>query len=77
LNSISSRPPSYCSYILRCWQESTGAGGKEDVSGAAMRFSLEDPHTGERFGFAGPEALIAFLRAKVEGHPEMEKPVTS
>lgn len=82
LNSLSNRPPSYCSYILRCWQESTEAGETNEIAGTAMRFSLEDPHTGERFGFGGPEALIAFLRTKMECPPETsplpttEEPVT-
>jgi hypothetical protein len=33
--------------------------------GDAYRFSLEDPHTGERHSFAGAEALIEFLRAQL------------
>ena len=34
---------------------------------AAWRFSLEDPHTGERQGFATFEALIAFLQEALSG----------
>jgi len=64
LTMMSRKPPSYCSYILRCWEEQTSADGIEMSS---IRFSLEDPHTGERFGFQGPEALVQFLQAKVEG----------
>jgi len=47
----------YCAYLLRCWQEP-----RSDGSGAgSWRFSLEDPHTSMRRGFATWEALITFL----------------
>ena len=32
---------------------------------AALRFSLEDPHTGERHPFANPVALMDFLREQM------------
>jgi hypothetical protein len=48
----------YLSFLLRLWRES----GEE----AVWRASLEDPHTGERMGFASLEALVAFLRQQVE-----------
>ena len=51
------RPPRYCAWLLRCWTRR----GPE----SAWRFSLEDPHTGERRGFAGLEALVAFLQAEL------------
>ena len=51
----------YCAYLLRCWGES----GKGTTGSAALRFSLEDPHTGERHPFANPEALMAFLRKQM------------
>ena len=54
--SPSPRPPGYRAYLLRCWREATG-----------WRFSLEDPHTGERQGFAGAEALLAHLEASLDG----------
>ena len=50
--------PRYCSYLLRCWQEQSVI----HLGTAAWRFSLEDPHTGERYGFATFDALMAFLR---------------
>jgi hypothetical protein len=52
----SAPPPGYRAYLLRCWREATG-----------WRFSLEDPHTGARRGFAGPEALLAFLEVALDG----------
>lgn len=51
---------SYQTYLLRLWRSKTRAGD-------GRRASLEDPHTGERVGFAGLEELFAFLMASVEG----------
>jgi hypothetical protein len=64
LTALSNKPPSYCSYILRCWQEQTAVAG--DNPDKALRFSLEDPHTGERHGFPGAEALMQFLLTQIE-----------
>lgn len=47
------RAPRYHSYLLRCWSEGPGV----------WRFSVEDPHTGERRGFTEMAALITFLEA--------------
>ena len=60
---LSHDPPRYCSYLLRCWQEQHLV----HLGPAAWRFSLEDPHTGERQGFATFEALIAFLQEALSG----------
>jgi hypothetical protein len=54
LPSRSPRPHHYRSYLLRFWQD-----GGEPAS--AWRFSLEDPHTGERLGFADVNQVLAFL----------------
>ena len=48
----------YCSYLLRCWNEAPHIAA--DMQG--WRFSLEDPHTGVRRGFASFDSLVAFLR---------------
>jgi hypothetical protein len=53
--------PRYCSYLLRCWQERS----LRQSAAAVWRFSLEDPHTGQRRGFATFEALVAFLRQEL------------
>ncbi len=55
------KPPRYCAYLLRCWQEQNLI----QLGLAAWRFSLEDPHTGDRYGFATFEALMAFLHEKL------------
>jgi hypothetical protein len=47
----------YIAYLLRLWQES--------YAGTTIwRASLEDPHTGQRQGFADLERLLSFLRAQ-------------
>jgi hypothetical protein len=66
-------PPRYRSYLLRFWQErSTYLGGT-----SVWRFSLEDPHTGLRRGFANLEALIAVVQHEmdeVEGAQPVDPP---
>jgi hypothetical protein len=65
------RPACYCSYLLRFWQERGLPPGR-----AVWRFNLEDPHTGQRQGFASLEAFVAYLQAEMvrgDGAP----PVTS
>jgi hypothetical protein len=47
--------PDYVSYLLRLWRVQVG--GEQ-----TWRASLEDPHTGERLGFAGFEELFSFLQ---------------
>ncbi len=48
--------------MLRCWEvRSPQPGGP-----VTWRFSLEDPHTGEKHGFANLEVLTDFLQAELE-----------
>ena len=49
--------PHYCSYLLRCWAETDTQG---EIS--LWRFSLEDPHTGRRRGFANLVELVIALQ---------------
>jgi hypothetical protein len=46
-------------YLLRCWRE----GGAHRPPDDGRRFSLEDPHSGRRRGFASLAALVAALEA--------------
>ena len=55
-------PPRYRAYLLRCWEER----GEQDDGGTVWRFSLVNPETNERRGFATPEALAAFLTRLVD-----------
>ena len=45
----------YRSYLLRLWRERGSAS-------IHWRASLQDPHSGERMGFAHLDELVAFLR---------------
>ena len=49
-------PPEYHAYLLRFWEER----GEQGTS-AAWRFSLEDPQTAQRHGFADLASLTAWL----------------
>ena len=59
---MSTEPLAYQSYLLRLWR---APGGAEQP----WRASLENPLTGERKGFADPEALFAFLLTQIEARP--------
>jgi len=58
---LSRDAPHYLAYLLRWWQ----AAGADGLADQVWRFSLEDPSTGERRGFASFEALLVFLRAEL------------
>jgi hypothetical protein len=49
--------PGYLAYLLRLWRVN-------DDGKPVWRASLENPHTGERRGFANLELLFAFLEEK-------------
>jgi hypothetical protein len=55
-------PPRYRSYLLRCWEER----GRTHAGADTWRFSLEDPHTGRRRGFASLDDLVAAVRGELE-----------
>ncbi|HEY54508.1 MAG TPA: hypothetical protein G4N94_13745 [Caldilineae bacterium] len=50
-------------HLLTMWCERPAQPGQP----ALWRFSLEDPRTRQRHGFADLEALTAFLRAQMAG----------
>ncbi len=56
LMSVPDEPPSYHVFLMRCWEEHS-----DYPESDAWRFSLQDPGTGQRRGFASLEALLAFL----------------
>jgi hypothetical protein len=55
----------YVAYLLRLWRET---GGETD----RWRGSLQDPHSGEKFGFAHLDELVAFLRERTGLAPPAE-----
>jgi hypothetical protein len=61
-------PPRYLAYLLRLWQ----VGGEGEP---AWRASLESASSGERHGFASPEALFAFLEERMRAESAGPPPV--
>jgi hypothetical protein len=58
---IHNEPPRYRAFMLRCWEvRSPDQGGL-----TTWRFGVEDPHTGQKHGFADLEALVAFLQVEL------------
>ena len=53
----------YLSYIVRCWQEPSVHAGRETN---VWRFSLQNPQTNQRRGFATFEALLTSLQAELD-----------
>ena len=53
---------SYRVYVLRSWREGCPSSGTPSV----WRFSLEDPTTRQRRGFADLESLMSFLAAETD-----------
>ena len=51
------KPLGYRVYLLRIWEERD-----ERAKATPQRWSLEDPYGGQRYGFAAPERMVAFLR---------------
>ena len=73
-------PPRYQVFLLRCWEERG-----EPLESGAWRFSLQDPGTELRRGFASLEALFAFLtnqfgaqgvERKVDDKQEWQQPAS-
>ena len=48
----------YVAYLLRLWREASGESTR-------WRASLQDPHSGERVGFAGLDELFDFLQRQI------------
>ena len=60
------KPTRYCAYVLRCWNEQPPCRAYP----LHWRFSLEDPHTGARYGFADLDALVTWLQTELNGSAE-------
>jgi hypothetical protein len=57
----------YRSYVLRFWEERPP--GRAQPIGQ-WRFSLENPHSGARLGFANLDQLTAFLKDQMQNTTE-------
>ncbi len=56
--------------MLRFWAEREGFSGSRRV----WRFSLEDPHTGQRQGFSNIDGLVAFLKNEIGSNTQAKPP---
>ena len=54
------KPMHYRAYVVRCWKERSVQAGTET---AVWRFSLQNPRTNQRHGFATLEALLVSLQS--------------
>jgi hypothetical protein len=64
---MTARERRYRSFLLRLWQV-------KHNNEESWHASLEDPHTGERHGFANIETLMKFLLQQTQsGEEEKEK----
>jgi hypothetical protein len=61
--AIPDKPPRYRSYLLTFWEERS----RDPDVPVVWRFSLQDPHTGQRRGFAHLETLVAALEGEMTG----------
>lgn len=53
----SPKPPNYQVYLLRVWEEPA----RPEELPSSWRYSLEDPKTKDRIGFASLDELVCFL----------------
>ena len=67
--SIFDKPPRYRSYLLTFWEER----GRDPDGPVVWRFSLKDPRTGQRHGFADVEALVAALERETTGKNSLQE----
>ena len=59
--NVIKKPPRYRSYLIAFWEERS----QEPELSAEWRFSLEDPRTGTRRGFATLGALVTALEQEI------------
>ncbi len=59
---ILKRTSRYLSYVIGCWQERSVHAGREIK---VWRFSLQNPRTNQRRGFATLESLLISLQAEL------------
>jgi len=59
---VQKRRSRYLSYVVSCWQELSVHAGRETM---VWRFSLQNPRTNQRRGFATLEALLVSLLAEM------------
>lgn len=68
------RDSNYRSFLVRLWREHGATRPGNAADGPVWRFSVEDPHTGERLGFNKLGGLVAFLQAQMNPGAENGAP---
>lgn len=63
------KPPRYRSYLLTLWEERS----RDPKVPEVWRFSLEDPGTGQRRGFASLEEMVVFLRTELNRNRDKDE----
>ena len=61
-------PPRYHTFLVTLWEERNQDSNLPSV----WRFRLEDPRTGQRWGFANLQALVAVLEQEMVEDPQQE-----
>ena len=59
--SIFDKPPQTRTYLLTIWEERS----QDPALPTVWRFSLGDPNSGQRRGFASLEEMVDFLRGEL------------
>ncbi len=59
---VQEKTPRYLSYVICCWQERSVHAGREIM---VWRFSMQNPRTNQRRGFATLESLLVSLQAEL------------
>jgi hypothetical protein len=59
--AIFDKPPRYRSNLFTYWEDR----GREPDAPVVWRFSLEDPHSGQRHGFASLDELVTVLKQEM------------
>jgi hypothetical protein len=67
--TATAKPPHYRIYLLTVWHTPE----QGEVEEASWRFHLTDPHTGKRYGFASPAALLATLQQAMRESPPLQE----
>lgn len=63
------KEPVYRIYLLTAWQ----AQRQTQTDEAKWRFHLTDPHTGKRYGFTTPTALLTILQQLVNDNQPVDE----
>ncbi|MCL4303891.1 MAG: hypothetical protein KJ077_49870 [Anaerolineae bacterium] len=64
--SLFDKPPRYRSYLLTFWEERS----QNPAAPRVWRFSLQDPHSGRRYGFGSMSEMTTFLQTELDNNQD-------